>query len=86
MQKFKTVYLGVASKLFFSDFLRTCNTNDEQFSYDELENLIRERIDSDIDGINPYFSWDYNSLKRKEFLRKYFTEYIRQLKDRVKLI
>ncbi|MBN2401978.1 MAG: hypothetical protein JXN64_06240 [Spirochaetes bacterium] len=76
-------YLSVAGKLFFNDYFRARNTRNAKSNSNDIKELVRERIDAELDSINPYFNWDFESVNRRKFIKDYFNEYVKQLKERV---
>lgn len=78
---FKNTYLNVATKLFFHVWIRNNNSICKQSQYSDM---AKERNMSDLDAINYWFNWDFNSVKRREFVKKYYTEVIKQAKEIIK--
>ena len=85
LNKLKTSYLGVARRIFNSDYIPCwCKRSDEQSGNTIIKDMVRELNYSNFDSVNPYFNYEYNSIERVNFLIKFYTEDIKQSKDILK--
>lgn len=75
---FKNKFLDTSVKIFFHAYIRDNNLVCNQ---SECRDMVKERNLSDIDAINYWYNWDYDSVKRKKFIKNYFTELIKQSKE-----